>query len=107
LTGRNLGFAGGVNAGIRDALARGADRVLLVNSDVIVPPDCVERLERAVEKPDMGIAGPAIVARADPGWVASLGISYSPRTGRMRHTGVGRRLSAGEPVASGIVDGVS
>ena len=35
LTGTNLGFAGGVNVGIRDALAHGADRVLLVNSDVI------------------------------------------------------------------------
>jgi len=107
LTGRNLGFSGGVNLGIRDALARGADRVLLVNSDVIVPPDCVGSLESAVEKTDVGIAGPAIVSRADPGWVASLGMTYSPRTGRMRHTGVGRRLSAGETVPSGVVDGVS
>src|SRR5260221_10661782 len=36
-TGRNLGFSGGVNVGIRAALERGADAVLLVNSDVIVP----------------------------------------------------------------------
>ena len=107
LTGKNLGFSGGVNTGIREALARGAERVLLVNSDVIVPPDCVERLEAAVEKPDIGIAAPAIVARADPGWVASLGMSYSSRTGRMRHKGVGRRLRAGEPVESGVVDAVS
>lgn len=107
LTGRNLGFAGGVNAGIRDALAHGADRVLLVNSDVILPPDCVGRLERAVEQDGVGIAGPTIVARADPGWVASLGMSYSPRTGRMRHAGVGRRLGADEHAASGTVDAVS
>ena len=107
LTGRNLGFAGGVNVGIRDALAHGADRVVLVNSDVIVPPDCIERLERAVEQTGVGIAGPTIVARADPGWVASLGMSYSPRTGRMRHAGVGQRLSANEHAASRTVDGVS
>ena len=37
-----------MNLGIREALARGADAVLLVNSDVIVPPDCVETLERCL-----------------------------------------------------------
>jgi GT2 family glycosyltransferase len=107
LTGANLGFAGGVNVGIRDALAQGADRVLLVNSDVIVPPDCVERLERALDQAGVGIVGPTVVARADPGWIASLGMSYSAVTGRMRHAGVGQRLAAGDSVASGDVDGVS
>jgi GT2 family glycosyltransferase len=64
-------------------------------------------MERALEHPDVGIAGPAIVARADPGWIASLGMSYSLRTGRMRHAGVGRRLGAGDHAPSGFVDGVS
>ena len=36
-----------MNVGIREALERGADRVLLVNSDVIVPPDAIERLEQS------------------------------------------------------------
>src|SRR5262245_15044567 len=45
-TGRNLGFSGGMNVGIRAALDAGADRVLLVNSDVTVPPECVAQLER-------------------------------------------------------------
>jgi hypothetical protein len=107
LTGANLGFAGGVNVGIREALARGADRVLLVNSDVIVPPDCIERLERAIEEPGIGIVGPTVVARSDPGWIASLGMSYSTATGRMRHAGVGQRLAATDRVASRVVDGVS
>ncbi len=43
-TGGNLGFSGGMNVGIREALARGADRVLLVNSDV----DRAARLRRSV-----------------------------------------------------------
>jgi GT2 family glycosyltransferase len=107
LTGANLGFSGGINVGIRDALAQGADRILLVNSDVIVPPDCVERLERALDEPGVGIVGPTIVSRSDPGWIASLGMSYSTRTGRMRHAGIGQRLAAGEAAASGAVDGVS
>ena len=107
LSGDNLGFAGGVNVGVRDALANGADHILLVNSDVIVPPDCIGRLERALDAPDVGIVGPTIVARADPGWIASLGMSYSTTTGRMRHAGVGQRLAPGGAVASGEVDGVS
>ena len=107
LTGSNLGFAGGVNVGIRRALLDGADHVLLVNSDAIVPPDCLERLERALAEPDVGIAGPAIVARADPGWIASLGMRYAPATGRMRHAGVGGRLGPDDCAPSGVVDAIS
>ena len=94
-TGRNLGFSGGVNVGIREALERGADAVLLVNSDVILPPDCVEHLERTLAgRPGCGIVGPAIASRSAPGLVASLGMSYDPATGRMRHRGFGDRRPA-------------
>ncbi len=107
MTGRNLGFSGGMNVGIRQALERGAGRVLLVNSDVIVPPDCVERLERCLDMHKTGIAGPVVLARSEPGWIASLGMSYAPRTGRMRHRGVGAQLGDGERVDSAPVDAVS
>jgi GT2 family glycosyltransferase len=107
LTGRNLGFSGGVNVGIRAALERGASAVLLVNSDVIVPPDCIERLERVLlDNPHTGIAGPIVAARSAPAIVASLGISYNPLTGRMRHQGFGDRMCTGRP-AHTPVDGVS
>jgi GT2 family glycosyltransferase/glycosyltransferase involved in cell wall biosynthesis len=107
LSGRNLGFSGGMNVGIRQALARGADRVLLVNSDVIAPPDCVERLERCMDTQRAGITGPVVLARSEPGWVASLGMSYAPRTGRMRHRGVGAQMRDGGRMESGPVDAVS
>ncbi|MBI3493616.1 MAG: glycosyltransferase [Acidobacteria bacterium] len=107
-TGSNLGFSGGMNVGIREALARGADRVLLVNSDVIVPPDCVERLERCLEAtPATGIAGPVVLARSEPDRIASLGMSYSPASGRMRHRGFGARVAAEGQPSVRIVDGVS
>lgn len=107
-TGTNLGFSGGMNVGIRDALTRGADRVLLANSDVIVPPDCAERLEACLDAtPGSGIAGPLVLARSDPGQVASLGISYAPFTGRMRHRGVGVRSATLERPAGRLVDAVS
>ncbi|PYR64470.1 MAG: hypothetical protein DMF91_00180 [Acidobacteria bacterium] len=108
-TGSNLGFSGGMNAGIRAALARGADRVLLVNSDAIVPPDGIEHLERCLDAaPDAGIAGPVILARSHPGEVQSLGMSYAPISGRMRHLGYCSRLAAAHdrPTAQ-RVDGVS
>jgi GT2 family glycosyltransferase len=93
-TGANLGFSGGMNVGIRAALDRGASHILLVNSDVIVPPDCVGHLEAALASaPDAGIAGPVMLARTDPARVASLGISYSHATGRMRHHGFGASIS--------------
>jgi GT2 family glycosyltransferase len=92
--GRNLGFSGGVNVGIRNALDAGADAVVLVNSDVFVPPDCLGRLEAALDRRrDAGIVAPVVVARSDPGRVATLGMAYHPLTGRMRHHAVGRRTS--------------
>ncbi len=107
-TGVNLGFPGGMNVGIREALARGAGRVLLVNSDVIVPPDCLTRLEQSLDaNPRAGIAGPVVLARSEPDRVASLGMSYAPRSGRMRHRAFGARAAEVELPAGGPVDGVS
>jgi GT2 family glycosyltransferase len=55
----NRGFAGGVNQGIRYALAQGADYVLLLNSDVVAPSDLVTRLvDAAHANPQAGIVGP-------------------------------------------------
>jgi len=105
---RNLGFSGGMNLGIREALRRGAERVLLVNSDVIVPPDCVERLARAIEsRPGTGIAGPVVLQRSDPDRIASIGMSFAPRSGRMLHRGFGSRAETLAFDSSRVVDGVS
>src|SRR5438105_7672117 len=38
--GRNLGFTGGVNIGLRLVLERGADYAFLLNNDATVAPDC-------------------------------------------------------------------
>jgi len=96
-TGRNLGFPAGMNAGIRDALSGGASHVFLVNSDMIVPSACVDRLREALEKSGAGIAGPVVLSRSAPDRVGTLGISYRSSTGRMRHNALGARLPAMEP----------
>lgn len=66
-TGRNLGFAGGMNAGIRYALAQGAASVLLLNNDTLVDPAMVSYLAAALAgDPAAGLAGPAIYYHAAP-----------------------------------------
>ena len=58
--GRNLGFGGGCNRGIRHALDQGADFVLLLNNDAEVNVGFLEPLVKAVE--DGGtVATPKIV----------------------------------------------
>jgi len=96
--GANLGFAGGMNRGIRHALDSGADLVLLVNSDAFPERDCVGRLESALdEHPGAGIAAPTLLMRSDPTRVASAGFHFSPRSGRFRQLGFGRPLAGVAP----------
>jgi GT2 family glycosyltransferase len=54
--GANLGYAGGNNAGIRRALERGADWILLLNNDAEAGPAIAEALARAAQaRPDAGL----------------------------------------------------
>ena len=106
--GRNLGFSGGMNLGIRSALTSGADYIVLVNSDVVVTPDCLGILQRSLEiVPDAGIAGPMVLSRSEPDRIASLGLSFDPRTGRMRERSAGRRRSSLTSPETQTTDAVS
>lgn len=58
-SGGNLGFAKGNNIGIRASRGR---YLCLVNSDVIVPPDCLSTMIRFMDaNPSVGLAGPAML----------------------------------------------
>lgn len=86
---RNLGYAGGMNVGIRRALELGADSVLLLNNDVEVEPGAVAALAAAVE--GAGAVSPLIVFADDPERVWYAGASFDPRRGyNGRHRGLGR-----------------
>jgi GT2 family glycosyltransferase len=55
-TGANLGFSGGNNVGIRRALARDADWVLLLNNDAVADEGLPAALEKAAgQRPDAGV----------------------------------------------------
>ena len=49
---------------------------------------------RSRADPKLGIAAPLLLSREEPGWIASAGISYSRRTGRMRQRASGRPVAA-------------
>ena len=120
--GVNLGFAGGNNAGIRRALDRGADWVLLVNNDATVEPGIVEALAAAAEaRPDAGVlACKVLFADSDRLWYAGAG--FNPYLGRSRHerfgepdepgtlrdtaraTGAGMAVSRAAIEAAGLLD---
>jgi len=87
--GVNLGFAGGNNVGIRRALDRGADWVLLVNNDAAVEPGILDALAGgAAARPDAGVlACKVLFADADRLWYAGAG--FDPYLGRSRHDGFG------------------
>ncbi len=58
---RNRGFAGGNNVGIKQALKKGAEYILLLNNDTVVKSDFLKKLMNvAKSNPEFGILGPAI-----------------------------------------------
>ncbi len=88
-TGRNLGYAGGANHGLRAARASGAAYVLLMNNDVEIAPDAVGELVRAAEEhPDAMLLGPKIYYFDRPDVIWSAGGVVSFWTGNIRHLGI-------------------
>ena len=80
-TGTNLGFAGGNNTGIRRALERGADWVLVLNNDAVAEPGLAAALERAASaRPDAGLLACTILS-ADGTEIQYAGASFNARLG--------------------------
>lgn len=106
--GENRGFAGGSNAGIRRALERGADWVLLLNNDAVAQPGLAAAFERAV-RPDAGVLACKVVypdgrvqyagARFLP-WLGYSGRSWT----RSRGTEVDRADGAAMAVSRAAVE---
>ena len=96
-TGSNLRFAGGNNAGIRFALERGAEQIMLLNNDTTVDPAFLGAMTGTLQSSsDIGIVAPKILYSADPGrlWYAGGEISFW--TGTMHHRGI-RETEGGVP----------
>lgn len=87
--GRNLGYAEGNNAGIRFALAGGADYVLILNNDTRVDREAVSHLVGAAESdPSIGIASPRILLWDQPECIWYDGARVDPVTMEPGHEGL-------------------
>ncbi len=56
----NVGFSGGNNKGIRQALAEGAEAVLILNDDTKVAKSVLTEMLEALKEKDVGIVAPKI-----------------------------------------------
>lgn len=99
---KNLGFAGGNNAGIKLALDNGARYVLLLNNDTIVAPDFLEKMVGVGESDkNIGFVGAKIYYFSDKNRVWFNGGEFS-------WTGGGKHIQNGKidtnPVDTQIKD---
>ncbi|HRQ38296.1 MAG TPA: glycosyltransferase family 2 protein [Chloroflexota bacterium] len=76
---KNLGFAGGVNAGLHHAFAAGADHVLILNNDLILEENCVAELA-AHTAVDVGFVAATIYYTDDPQRIWSMSGNINPWT---------------------------
>ncbi len=99
---RNLGFAGGNNAGFRSLRGRGFESVVFLNNDTVVDPGFLQPLLDELQKPWVGIAAPKILYMDDPGRIWYAGGVLESATGLIEHTGIrqpdGPRFDTPEPV---------
>lgn len=73
---KNLGYAGGNNAGIRQALEQGCDYVFILNNDTTVEPDSLRKLIEAGEKLDQAtLLAPKVCFYDKPFLINSCGAS--------------------------------
>ena len=93
----NEGFAGGMNPGIRQALAEGADYVWLLNNDVQFPEaDVLSRLvETMTEEPDIGVLTPLVREYPDTDTVWFWRGTIDWRTANADHADVPEALPRG------------
>lgn len=68
--GKNLGFAGGNNVGIRWALAQGADAVFLLNNDTVVDPHILQAFTSGSKA---GVLGAKLYLHSEPDRFDHLG----------------------------------
>lgn len=82
-TGKNLGFAGGNNVGIRKALQEGFSHILLLNNDTLVEPDFLSELVRASQRnANAGVIQPLILFLHNPKEIWSAGGRWKPSLSR-------------------------
>jgi GT2 family glycosyltransferase len=73
-TGKNLGFAGGNNVGIRYAIGKRADYIWLLNNDTVASPGAlVAMVDAAQRDPSVGVVGSVLCQMGDKDVIQAYG----------------------------------
>ncbi len=102
--GENAGFARPNNRAVNTAISKGADYCLLLNNDVTLMPDAIEKLVRcARENPRAGAIAPVQYYADRPDTVLSAGGNVDLRRGLVSH----RRTAPATCTETGFVSGAA
>ncbi len=99
-TGKNLGFAGGNNVGIRYALARNDfDNILLLNNDTVIEKNAISELIKAKKQYcDNAIYGGRIYYYSDIDKIWYDGGRFNEWLGRSTHINIGKKNIPLKPI---------
>ncbi|MBZ0288362.1 MAG: glycosyltransferase family 2 protein [Anaerolineae bacterium] len=87
--GKNLGFTGGNNVGVKYALEHGGDYIMLLNNDTIVAPDMFDILVEVMENDKtIGVTGPMIYFYDAPDMIWSVGGRINWKNGQTQMLGL-------------------
>lgn len=86
----NIGFAGGMNLGVRHLVGHGARAVMILNDDVVVEPGWLGPLVRELDDPAVGAVQPKLLFDTDPPTINSLGV-------HLGHDGAGTDIGMHQP----------
>lgn len=91
-TGGNLGFAGGVNCGIKYAISRGDfSYVWILNNDTVVAQDALTQLVDHAQHCQAGICGSSLIYYGDRNKIQAFGgATYNQWSGRSKAIGAFR-----------------
>lgn len=89
-TGSNLGFAGGNNVGIRWALSKCFDWILLLNNDTIVAADFLSAFMETASLTSAKILGAKILRYSDPERIDHLGGIWNPGSAKFESIACGQ-----------------
>ncbi len=108
-TGRNGGFAFGVNRGIRALLSDPeVGAVWVLNPDSVVPAQTAAALAKSLaEHPDFGLMGGRIRYLEEPDLIQSDNGQIEFWTGRTRNLNLGKTISQAQPVKADDFDFVA
>lgn len=90
-SGENRGYAAGNNVGIRYALAQGAEYVCILNNDVEVEPDFLQKMVSCLEEDSKtGMAGPVVYEFTDRNIIQTAGCSITVGLGQTKSSMQGK-----------------